>query len=348
MAHGISTNEDGFENGRAIYRGTKEDVWHRLGDYTGDVAPTEEQIRKVLGIEVQKVPYRFSRPVGIDDSVEVESKEAWAIVRRDTGQELAAVGRQYGIVQYDTIVDSVKPIVEEGYAEYDTAGLLWDGKRCFMMLKVNLERTPDQAETFAVSDVKPYIMVLGSHDASSNNMVAHTHIRGVCHNTTWQALDAATGLFRIVHRKNGSQQQIEKVAEFFAHVVAHNAKVAEAYRALQSRYLTRAEFKTLVLDVAAPDPTKIVGWNPESPRADNTVDKWKEKRQRLFSLWHNGDGHTGNDSAWEAYNGVIQSLDHDTDIWKTASAENRAVSVLNGKLASIRNQVFDSLLSLTA
>ena len=54
-----------------------------------------------------------------------------------------------------------------------------------------------------------------------------------------------------------------------------------------------------------------------------------------------GDGHIGDYTSWEAYNAVVQSLDHDEELWP--SWDSRAASLFNGPLAQAKRGVLNRL-----
>jgi hypothetical protein len=153
----------------------------------------------------------------------------------------------------------------------------------------------------------------------------------------------ATLTTRIRHTSGIVQRQAEAARQTFKHVIAHHKGMAEAYVMLQRTALTRAQWKTLVADIAVPDPRQDPSWNKDAPRAELVIERYKSKVTRLFNLWNTGTGHTGNGSAWEAYNGLVESLDHDTDLWKTRNPEARALKLTDGEYAKTRTAVFNAL-----
>jgi hypothetical protein len=68
------------------------------------------------------------------------------------------------------------------------------------------------------------------------------------------------------------------------------------------------------------------------------------RRDRLVDLRSKGDGHTGDGSAWEAYNAVTQSLDHDVHLWRTRGEGGRVDAALHGALGTKKDLVLVGLL----
>lgn len=342
MAHGIRNNE-------VIYTGQRESVWHRLGEYTGEEVITVDRLRGVVGIPVEKVSVRYNRPVaGGTDSVETESLLAFLTVRMDTGEELASVGAQYTVVPHDVaLVQTVKPILDAGLAHVSAAGLLYGGVGGWTCLQWNLDKMDPIIRDVYRDEIQAFGLCLSWHNGTANQY-ANIAERAVCKNTIDAGLASGTLKTKVIHRKNAVARSFDAAQETFQHVVAHHAEMAAKYRLLQHKKLTRQEWIDAVMTPAAPDPRKAADFNPQAPRAELVVDRWREKVKRIHDLWSHGTGHTGDASAWEAYNGLVESLDHDTETWKARSAENRALSLTDGPLAQIRTTVFNKLVALAS
>src|SRR5690606_6803185 len=99
-------------------------------------------------------------------------------------------------------------------------------------------------------------------------------------------------------------------------------------------------FRQLVLDVAAPIPADLnhAGLTPHQESARRRL---IAKRSRLSQLWEQGAGHSGDHSAWEAYNSVAESVDHDETLWRVRGS--RAEALLDGRLLEVKDRVLSSL-----
>ena len=344
MAHELS-----FQNGQAeaIYSGKREDVWHRLGRYFAEKVISIADLRSVVGIPVEKFPTRFSVPVsGGTDTVEKESKKAFVTVRLDTGEELASVGPDYTVVQHDVaLVQAVEPIIEAQYATIDAAGLLRGGAGGWTLLKWNLDRFDPIVRDVYRDEIKAYGLCLSWHDGTSANSYANVGVRAVCKNTIDMGMASAALRTKVRHTKSAPSKQFEAAQQTFRHVVAHHVEMAEKYRMLQGLQLDLQTWKELVQKVAVPDPREEKGWDATSPRADLVVERFKTKANRIYQMMIKGTGSDGEKTGWNAYNGLVESMDHDTDLWKGRSDENRILSLTDGPLAAIRTNVFNNLVT---
>lgn len=97
-----------------------------------------------------------------------------------------------------------------------------------------------------------------------------------------------------------------------------------------------------MLDVAAPVPDELdrAGLTPRQEVARQRV---LARRDRLSHLWENGAGHSGDHSAWEAYNAVVESVDHDEEVWRVRGS--RAEALLDGRLVEIKDRVLGALVA---
>ena len=342
MSHEIS-----FKDGQAeaIYSGQKESVWHRLGRYFGDKLVSLADLRECVGIPVEKLPLTYEKPIGNGDSITTVSEKAFVTVRMDTGAELASVGPGYTVVQHDqALVQAIEPIIEAGLATIDAAGLLYGGLAGWSLLKWNTDKMDKVVQEIYKDEIQAYGLCLSWHGEGNANTYANVTERAVCKNTINIGMASATLTTKVFHRKNAVAAQFDAAQQTFRHVIAHHKTMAEAYKLLQSTVIgTPADFQRLVIDPILTDPRKDETLK-DAPRIKLLTERYIAKRHRIYRLWTDGIGHSGNRSAWEAYNGLVQSLDHDTDMWKARSDENRALSLTDGPLAKVRQSVFTSLL----
>ena len=112
---------------------------------------------------------------------------------------------------------------------------------------------------------------------------------------------------------------------------------------MQRALLTETQFGQMILDTVVPDPREESGWNPESIMAESVVKRSQKKRETLQKLWRDGMGHTGEPTAWYAYQAVTEALDHNKDLWPTRSGCWRTQQLLTGSYAEMKNGVLDLL-----
>ena len=171
-------------------------------------------------------------------------------------------------------------------------------------------------------------------------VVQETPVRVVCSNTLGMALTGPGKKIGVRHTLNVEAKVVDAAQELWGGVAERYRIIADQYRLLKNTYMDEALFRTLVLDTTAPvkDEWLQPGLFTSQQRARECVEK---RRRRIEHLWTHGEGHTGDQSAWEAYNAVTATVDHDAKLWPTRG--KRTASLFDGHLARIKQRVLNEL-----
>jgi phage/plasmid-like protein (TIGR03299 family) len=348
----MAANLDYKADGTASVLSVKEDMWHREGTVLAN-APTRAEAMEIAGLdfEVDLRPLTTTREVSEGDTIEFEVPSHRAVVRNDRSVSLGVVGPSYHALQNEDAFATLDPILDAGIATIETAGALREGRDVWMQVGLTLTLPG----VFYTGEVKPYLLISNNHAGERKAQVQHTARRVVCENTlNFAHAAAAEGIDRAIkvgHRRHVKVNTVKAVADMVATLTKNFTLIAGQYEALRNRFLTEVQFDRYVLDVLAPMPAKpenvaskgniaVAAWERASDRA-------LAKRTRLVELWDNGDGHTGDHSAWEAYNAATQSIDHDGDLWKVNDDASRLASLWQGQLGKAKQAVMDSLYSFS-
>jgi phage/plasmid-like protein (TIGR03299 family) len=327
-------------------------VWHDPNNTTAIVdAPSFREALVIGGIEwdVALEPMRTTGPNG--NTIEIPESIARAVVRQDRGSVLGVVGADYTPIQNRDAFAILEPLIDAGLLKLETGGSLRGGADVWMMGAWDFASVPGLDETLSaggLDPVKPYSLVTNNHTGKRKVSIRETPIRVVCANTLGFAhrrgiLDKSIA---IPHTKNVASRFIAAAEEMFASVIARYTIIGEQYAAMRALKLTEEEFRALVLDVLAPLPSKKENSTSRGRINDahheRATARATAKRDRLVYLWANGKGHTGDGSAWEAYNAAVESLDHD-DLWKIKS-ESRIEAQFDGSLGRLKEAVAESVI----
>lgn len=323
-------------------------AWHREGVLL-DCAPGLDDALNVAGLdyEVVKVPAYWRRQAAGRGESWIRSRHAFVTVRADRGEELGIVGRHYQPLQNRDAFEVIRPLIDNGVLALETGGALRNGTDAWLLGRFDVERFgPVVREVFA-DEVAPYLLVANNHSGRRNARIAETPIRVVCANTLELAeRDLRDGRRRsvAVRHTRGAEVRIVEAADALLRAIIERYQVlAERYRLLKRTVLSRRAFKVLVLDPVAPDPRDDPGWRPENQQAQAAVERTLRRRAELSRLWTEGAGHRGDQSAWEAYNGLVQALDHRSDLFPTR--RNRLRSLLDGQLRRTKRRCMARLLA---
>lgn len=340
MAHQLAKKSDGTA---AIFS-VGDSPWHRLGTIL-DRPPDTEKALALAGAD-------FSvelRPVFADASggssarsqrmVPVEGR--FATMRLDTNLPLGIVSEKYAPLQNDEAFRILDPLVKDGRVTLETGGVLREGADVWIMAKFELPEGTEAADFVKREKIDPYFLLANNHSGRRGVLCSLTPIRVVCANTLGLAEDRARGgkdeFIRVRHTRFVEARVREAANQLISDVVAKLDTFASQQQLLQNAMLTDAEWDHLVLDHLARLPQR-----PKTRHGlaayERNLERILGRRRRLTWLWENGPGHVGTKSAWEAYQAVTHSLDHDGEHWLVNTSDaRRLASLFDGHLAEMKN-----------
>lgn len=348
MAHELTINR---ETGKADALYVRTPAWHRLGQVFLTPPDRRTAMREAnLDFEVEVVPdYVRKRTEDGGDYYYTASLTGRKVLRTDTQQELGTVGTRYSALQNEDAFRVLDPLLDSGAATIDAAFSLREGADVVMVVKFDLQRFGPTAQQVLGDEVLPFGMIANNHNGRRGALFQVLPYRVECANMLGMAegkIQSDVALGRAVVLKHTGDMEVKAVEaaeHLFAGLIARYEVVARQYRLLKSQILEEAEFRRYVLDVIAPDPRKSPKFNPEASRAQLVIDRADAKRNALTHLWENGAGHTGDHSAWEAYNGVAEALDHNEDLWPSRGGAWRTASVISGTYDQMKQTVLTKL-----
>lgn len=332
-------------NGEASIFSVKETPWHRYGTVLAQAPTYDEAIRLgKLGYTVKKIPTWITLPTADGtDTYTVQSGKAFVIIRTDTNAELGSVGPDYEPVQNLDAFRIFEPLIDQGVLSLETGGVLRGGADAWLMGKWDLTKFgPITREVFG-DEIVPYALLATNHAGKRGVLVQKTNIRVVCANTLGFAENAKEERIIVRHTGDAMDRLVEAAEGLFLNFVEEYEVLSQQYKALKEYRLSEAEFADLCVAPVVQDPREKKGWNPEARMANVVVERYEVKVKELKRLWNEGDGHVADGSAWEAYNGVVQALDHNEDLWPSRSGVYRTQKLLGGDLATMKNNVLENL-----
>ena len=312
-------------------------MWHQLGNIVETPPRTVDEALELAGCNFNVYPVDLFTEHG------TRLPDNKAIVRGDTGRVLGVVGNRYMPVQNRDAFLVLQPLIESGLATWETGGSLREGRDVWGLIKFNFD---DQSfgDFFKEQGLLPYAVVSNNHSGKKALTLMETIIRIVCANTLGAAHSAANyaggKAIDIRHTQNAETRLIEAAMLMWSDILRRYNQVRVEYETLQQTYLTRYNFNELVLDAVAP-------WPEDKPHVKKNTDfvfeRVDNKRNALVNLWYEGTGHSGDPSAWDAYNAVCESFEHDPLLWATGKTDHLQ-SLVDGTLGRKKAFVLDRLM----
>jgi len=227
-----------------------EKPWHGLGKVL-DTPPTSvAEAIQIAGID----PEIETQPLYLADGRKVERN---AVVSKANGFVYGTVSPDWQPIQPREAFAPCEPFLAAKAATIETAGALDEGRRVWMLLKVN---KPDSVIVPQADDrVQKYLLAAVGHDGTLAFRLGMTATRVVCNNTLSVALrDGQSSHVRITHRTRNAAQAIEAVTATIQAVDARFEQAAKIFRALAAvRITSAAQLRRYIAAVYDLKPKKI-------------------------------------------------------------------------------------------
>lgn len=328
MAHEIEATDHLFV--------VKTPAWHQLGTVLETAPQTSAEAIKAAKldwpVELQQIYAKSST----GESVLVD--DAWATMRidREHGSiPLGVVGARYTPLQNEEAFTFFDPIVADKIAAYETAGSLRDGKKVWILAKMNSELMVGQDDK-----IEKYILLSNSHDGSNALTVKISPTRVVCANTLSAAIRHNVGIsdtINIRHTKsiNDKLQQAQKTLE----------TVNKSYEILGKIWSKMTEIKMAPVEVS-----EYVNSVFETATKKETASKQLQSvRAEVHQLISSGTGQhleSAFGTLWGAYQGITEHVTHSISTRKNSSLDTHMDNLWFGRLRDKIDLAFDVALNV--
>ena len=186
--------------------------WHELGAPVPKNVTAEEMIRAAeLDWSVEVRPAQGARQ--INRKGEYSRYEVVRMPRagtRESGVLLGVVGRRYQPLQNVDAFGFFDPIVGEKKAHFETAGVLGEGERIWVMA-----RMPGAMEIVRGDECRKYLLLSNTHTGEGSVIAKFTSVRVVCQNTLMMAMQDGQKAYRVRHSKK-MQFRLDELSHFLA------------------------------------------------------------------------------------------------------------------------------------
>src|SRR6185369_8396175 len=209
-----------------------------------------DRVVELIDVPLEKRPYYVPAPAADADGRPnfAAATDAFYVYRPDTQSVLGSVGADYEPVSNRDAFAVLRPLVDDGTALIETAGVLRDGADAWLLVRWDTDKLGPDARAVFGAEVLPYAAVLVNHTGRRAMLLGNTAIRIVCANTLGMAEREAAGGGRVArwvsidHRAGAKARLAEEAKELFGGMVARFEVLARQYRLLRDAYLGEDEF----------------------------------------------------------------------------------------------------------
>jgi len=250
---------------------------------------------------------------------------------RNTPIPLGMVGPKYRVLQNRDAFALCDELVGTGEATYESAGMLGNGRRVWMLARLKEDMVIRAAGGEDIS--RRFLLFLNSHDGSSAVEIVPTDMRVTCSNMLNRIRRAgAKHSYKVMHTA-GMGGKLDEIRSIFAAFRKEDLISQAAVQRMADTSLTDLKLGEIVDELWHFDP------DTENEKVRDAHYDRSERIQRLFRA---GLGSSlAQDTRWGGLNAITAYVDH--VMTETATPENRFKSVLLGKGAIIKRAAFSAL-----
>lgn len=268
--------------------------WRKLGKPVGKAMTAAEAI-KLGGLDFT---VRVSEdPVSTTvngKTISVDSKfMTYADVPNFGLSALGVVGNRYTPIQNSEAFDLLNNIVDESGANFDSAGIVGNGRKCYITMKL-----PNTIQVAGGNDaIDTYLNCFNSHDGSSAFRIQVTFLRLICTNGMTGMVGGESITLR--HTSNATVK-VAEAREALGVVFAQQQAFEDEINKMLGIKISDKDYKEFI-ESLIPYPV-----GEASTRATNSVDKM---RGELMGLWRADTQANVKNTAWAAFSAVAEYVD---------------------------------------
>lgn len=330
MAHNINFNAI---TGQHSFFSVKEKPWHGLGQLVQDY-PTSREAMAFAGLNYEVIKEDIYTTSFNADGQAMDFtrriKTHQATIRKDTGDVLGVVGKDYEIVQNTEAFAFFDEIIGGDGIQYETAGALGSGERVFITAKL-----PDYIKVGNDDLIEQYLFLTTSHNGFGSITAAFTPVRIVCANTLAAAIRNHSNTIKIRHTANAADRLKE------AHkVMGLTNKLSEQLNGIFNQWakvrITDPEVKKLIQ--LAMIPNKEVLKNLTTGKDDELSTQFKNMVDTVYGYAMESPTQqleTTKGTLFGAYNAVTGYFQN---VRSYKNEEAKLKSIMYGGTAQLRTQ----------
>lgn len=292
MAHEIHENDHMMAVG--------EQPWHGLGTTIATPPESGEEALRIAKLDWDVVREPLFLGSGQRATISGAANrqndgQHAATVRKNqdgTTDILGVVGPAFTPYQNADMAKLFNPLIQDGIADIETCGSLFNGRRVWMLAKFK----GGNLKIDSNDEVARYLMAAHGHDGCFAMRFGPTATRIVCNNTLSMAVESEeTSAIKLLHTKNLAEN-LEILRDAVVKTQEHFELTADQFRLLANRGVSRADLREFARIIVA---AKV-------DEKDWTSGQ-RKKIGVIIGAAVEGRGNSGK-NWWHAYNGVTEYL----------------------------------------
>ena len=295
------------DNERVVMTATNQRVpqWRKIGKPVGKAMTAQDAI-KLGGLDFTvRVSEQAVSTVVDGQTLTIDNKFITYAEFGKKLQPLGVVGNRYTPIQNKDAFDMLNNIVDESGANYDSAGIINGGARCYITMKM-----PQSVQVAGGADViDTYLNCFNSHDGSSSFRIQVAFLRQICTNGLTGMVAGSSVTLR--HTESATLK-VQEARDALSIVFKQQEQFEIEVQRLLDTKMTDNEYKKFV-EVLIPEPK-----GEATERKQNSVER---VRGELMGLWRADTQAIVKNTRWAAYNAVAEYVDWFKPV--RGSAENK-------------------------
>ena len=268
--------------------------WRKLGKPVGKAMTAQEAI-KLGGLDFTVRVTENPVTTTVDGkTISVDNKfMTYADIPGVGLSALGVVGNRYTPIQNSEAFDLLNNIVDESGANFDSAGVVGNGRKCYITMKL-----PNTIEVAGGTDaIDTYLNCFNSHDGSSAFKIQVTFLRLVCTNGMTRMVGAESITLR--HTSNATLK-VQEARDALHLVFAQQQEFEAEINQLLNIKMTDKQYTSFIEELV-PEPK-----DDASVRKQNSVENM---RAELMGLWRADTQANVANTAWAAFSAVTEYVD---------------------------------------
>lgn len=258
-----------------------QNFFGELGHRVSLGAKTEDMISDTgIGFGVEEKPLYQWNPGEINFR---EVKGFKGVFRQESNEILGIVGSKYTLVHVREALKVFDPFVEEGFLEYELAGVSTNSKDLGLKIWV-LARLQANYEITKGDKVLPYLLLSNSYDGSTSLSIRSTGVRLACWNQYNFLLREARNLrltgempdsMSIKHTRSARKRFVDNGKWFIESLLKANQKTIDIYAKLGNKQLELSQAKAHLFNSFNGYATNEIEGKPWEPYW-NIINGWSQ------------------------------------------------------------------------